>query len=86
MSTIGQQLAQLQLIDGHIADALTLFEDVATGDDVRANVAKLGVATCLERLGNLDEALAELDEVDLPEAVRESRTEPMRSRAQWRNE
>ena len=78
--------AQLQLIDGHIADALTLFEDVATGDDVRANVAKLGVATCLERLGNLDEALAELDEVDLPEAVRESRTEPMRSRAQWRNE
>lgn len=77
--------AQLQLIEGQIADALTLFEDVAAGDDVRANVAKLGVATCLERLGNLDEALAELDEVDLPDAVRESRAKPMRSRSQWRS-
>ncbi len=77
--------AQIQLSAGKIADALTLFEDVSSGTGERANVAKLGVATCLERLGNLDEALAEIDAADLPDAVRESRTQPLRSRARARD-
>lgn len=42
--------------------------------------AKLGVATTLERLGDLDEAIAEIDDSELPDEVRESRLDALRLR------
>jgi len=51
------------------------------GPDLQA-AARLGVATCLERLGSLDEAIAEIDLVDLPGEVRETRLDALRSRRQ----
>jgi tetratricopeptide (TPR) repeat protein len=63
--------------------ALSWFEhavDHAKTEDGRG-LAKMGVAICLERLGNLDEAIAELDSADFPEDVREVRRRKMRERS-----
>lgn len=73
---------QLLLAQGDALEALALFEDAVDrtfNADLRG-VAKLGAATCLERLGNLDGALAELDEADLPHQVRASRLDGLRAR------
>lgn len=75
-------LAQLALAEGDVQKALQLYEEAiphANDADVR-QIASLGASTCLERLGNLDSAIAELDSADLPEAVRNARREGMASR------
>lgn len=75
-------LANIALAQGDVLNALQSFQtaaDHAFDPDV-ASVANLGAATCLERLGNLDEALAELDEADLPQAVHDSRAAQIRAR------
>lgn len=75
--------AQILLRNGQVLEALSLFEEASehTFDANLLTVATLGAATCLERLGNLDEALAELDEADLPHEVRDARTRGMRARS-----
>lgn len=75
--------AQILLRQGQVLEALSLFEDANehTFDADLQAVATLGAATCLERLGNLDEALAELDEADIPAQVRDTRRRGMRARS-----
>jgi len=66
--------AQLRLRRGQVERALTLFERTIdrTYDPDLLEVAKLGRTVCLERLGDLDSALAELEGVDLlPESIRD---------------
>lgn len=74
--------AEILLARGETLEALHLFEDAAshTFDPDLAAVARLGATTCLERLGNLDEALAQLDAADLPPQVHASRREGLRAR------
>ncbi len=63
------------------AAALAAYRDALEGDDPSVHAAaRLGSATCLERLGNLDEALAELDAADLPEDVFDARAGSIRAR------
>jgi tetratricopeptide (TPR) repeat protein len=62
--------------------ALRWFDEAhafATSADERA-AARLGASTALERLGNLDEAIAELDNGELPSTVRGSRLDSLRTR------
>ena len=83
--------AQIRLAQGDEQRALGWFEDAASvsGQDSALNsgnvhvaaLARLGAATCLERLGNLDEALAALDEADLPKDVLETRAIEISHRA-----
>jgi tetratricopeptide (TPR) repeat protein len=80
-------LANVALSKGDMEVALQAFEaaskfagDLAVGGHEVASVASLGSATCLERLGELDEALAELDEADLPSEVVERRAARIRAR------
>lgn len=54
------------------------FEAARTPDQRAA--ARLGIATSLERLGNLDEAIAELDQLDLPGGVRDRRLDSLKVR------
>jgi tetratricopeptide (TPR) repeat protein len=72
-SELGQ--AECALSGGKVQDALGLYQAAAehSADTQLAAVAQLGAATCLERLGNLDEALAALDGADLPADVKQSR-------------
>lgn len=73
--------AALHLIRDDEAAALAAYRDALESDDESVHaVARLGSATCLERLGNLDEALAELDAADLPEDVRDARAGTIRAR------
>lgn len=75
-------LANVALSQGDVEVALVSYEaadDHAFDPDV-ASAASLGAATCLERLGEFDEALAELDDADLPPQVRESRAKKIRAR------
>lgn len=79
-SLIGR--AELVLARGHAQDALALYERAiphASSPAVR-QAARLGAATCLERLGNLDEALAEIDGAYLPGSSHERRRQGMESR------
>jgi tetratricopeptide (TPR) repeat protein len=78
--------ADLALGDGHPGVALGLYERAAEGTDDpdEAAVARLGVATCLERLGQLDKALAALDAAGLPPEVRASRERSIQERAALR--
>lgn len=63
------------------AAALAAYRDALEGEDTAVHAAaRLGSATCLERLGNLDEALAELDAADLPEDVLDARAGSIRAR------
>lgn len=74
----------LELAEGHTVGALRFYEravDHSFDPSVTA-VAQLGIATCLERLGDTDEALRELDEADLPRSIRERRERSIRARAQ----
>lgn len=76
-------LGQWHLSQGRSEQALTWFErsvETASTDDQRG-LAKIGVAICLERLGNLDEAIAELDAADFPEDVRHVRRRKMLERS-----
>lgn len=61
----------------HFQEALAEGSEV--GPDVRA-AAQLGLATALERLGDLEEAIAEIDSADLPTEVRDSRLDALRTR------
>lgn len=79
-SLVGQ--ARLSLLAGDAQEALNLYERAiphANDPDLR-RVARLGAATCLERLGDLDEALAEIDGAFLPDTVAERRRQGMQSR------
>ncbi len=72
----------LRLQRGDAEGALTMYEagvDHAYDPDVAA-VARLGVATCLERLGDLDQALAELDAAELPPEVLDRRAGSIKAR------
>ncbi|MEN0068147.1 MAG: tetratricopeptide repeat protein [Myxococcota bacterium] len=74
--------ANLELEQGHTVGALRFYER-AVDHGVEASVtavARLGIATCLERLGDLDEAIGQLDEADLPRSIREHRESSIRAR------
>jgi tetratricopeptide (TPR) repeat protein len=75
-------LANVALSNGDVEGALKYYENSSSHafDSDVASVASLGAATCLERLGNLDEALAELDAADLPDDVRASRAARIKAR------
>jgi tetratricopeptide (TPR) repeat protein len=76
--------AQLLLAGGDVSEALPLFEDVVrVGDAAEVAAGRLGASVCLERLGNLDEALARLDLADLPDDVHRTRADGLRQRALW---
>jgi len=74
--------AQLRLRKGQVERALTLFETSLdlTYDPSLVEVAKLGRTVCLERLGDLDSALAELEDVDLPDPIRAERVDALQRR------
>jgi tetratricopeptide (TPR) repeat protein len=74
--------AELLLREGDAHGALSLYEEAETltNDVVLQAHARLGAATCLERLGNLDEALAAIDMADLPGDVLDARREGILSR------
>lgn len=77
-------LGKLNLGLGHTEEALSWFEDAvnsAKTDAQRVN-AKMGVQISLERLGNLDEAIAELNETGLSEALRDVRAQKMLERSE----
>lgn len=75
-------LANVALAQGELEVALESYQEAAghAFDADVASVASLGAATCLERLGKLDEALAELAAADLPDAVRASRAARIKAR------
>jgi tetratricopeptide (TPR) repeat protein len=73
---------QQSLRQGNAEDALGRFGDAvdaALMDDDRG-LAKLGLAICLERLGNLEGAIAEMDGADLPSELRDVRVQAMQER------
>lgn len=72
-------LAEAQLASGDAQAALSTYEEAEglTADPTLSSYAALGAAACLERLGNLDGALAELDLADLPEDVFTSRRQAL---------
>lgn len=73
---------ELRLSAGDAEGALPLYDlatDSAKEPDQKA-VARLGAAACMERLGNLEGAISELDASDLPSEVRVTRTERLRAR------
>lgn len=75
-------LANVALSQGDVEEALGNYlaaADHAFDPDV-ASAASLGAATCLERLGDFDEALAQLEGADLPPQVRESRAKQIQAR------
>jgi tetratricopeptide (TPR) repeat protein len=75
--------ANLKLRRGKIEQALTRFEAAigSTYDPDVLSVARLGRTTCLERLGDLDSALAELEEIDdIDDQIRGEREASLRSR------
>lgn len=78
--------ASLQLASGEVEDALYGYVEVGTltDDPVLLQAAKLGEATCRERLGQLDEALESLDAADLPESVGAERQRRLEERTRGR--
>lgn len=69
--------------------ALSLFDQAAVaaraaGQPDQAAAARLGLATSLERLGNLDEAIAEIDTAELPNGVRSRRMDGLMQRRELR--
>jgi len=77
-------LGKLSLGLGHTEEALTWFEDAvdAARNEAQRLNGKMGVQMSLERLGNLDEAIAELNETGLSEALRDVRTQKMLERGE----
>ena len=74
--------ANLRLQRGDAVGALGMYESAlnAAFDPAVAAAAQLGIATCLERLGDLESALAQLDEADLPGDIRAQRVSSIRAR------
>jgi tetratricopeptide (TPR) repeat protein len=71
-------LGQLALARGTPDQALGAFQAAARSPhEGTARAARLGLAACYERLGELDGALAELDQADLPWGVRERRRQAL---------
>lgn len=73
---------ELRLSVGDAEGALPLYI-LATESAQEAGqkaVARLGAAACMERLGNLEGAISELDASDLPSEVRITRTGRLRAR------
>ena len=74
--------ARLAHARGDIHEALRCYDmaqELAT-DEAVASVARLGAAACLERLGEVDQALVMLEASDLPPAVHSVRTSGLRRR------
>jgi len=85
VSLRGQALlsrAEIHLADGDAEAALGLYEEATRTlhDWDQLTVARLGMVTCLERLGDLEGALATIDGVDLPPDVIEARRAGLRAR------
>lgn len=75
-------VANIALSQGDVQSALVAFQNASSHafDADVAAVAYLGSATCNERLGNLEQALADLALADLPREVYESRAGQIRAR------
>lgn len=75
--------ANLRLQRGDPVGALALYEQAIDSafDPGVAATARLGVATCLGRIGDLDGALLELDHAELPSGILAQRASSMRARA-----
>ncbi|MCB9679187.1 MAG: tetratricopeptide repeat protein [Alphaproteobacteria bacterium] len=79
-------LGELALAQGHSAQALRPFQEAAKSDEEHlAKAARLGLAACYERLGELDGAMAELDQADLPDDVRDRRKSALIERQSFKN-
>jgi tetratricopeptide (TPR) repeat protein len=77
--------AELRLAEGSAAEALVLYRDASTHapDALLRDVAQLGVTSCLERLGRLDEALAAIEATEeLPADLRAERALGLRARSE----
>lgn len=74
--------AELRLGDGDAEEALELYQraEEAAEDPAVAAVARLGAATCHERMGELGQALAAIDTLDLPEELLEARRQGILAR------
>jgi tetratricopeptide (TPR) repeat protein len=80
-------LGAIALAAGRTTAALGPFQAAARSKEADiAQTARLGLAACYERLGELDGALAELDQSALPFAVRERRKAGLRERASTRGD
>lgn len=67
-------LANLQLAQGEIDLALELFQTVTSSkSSSMTSIARMGISVCYERMGDLDAALAELDDSEEQWSVRRSR-------------
>lgn len=79
--------AELRLAEGDAEAALSLYEQAteALVDPHQLAVAHLGVSACLERLGDLDGALAAIEIGDLPADVLEVRRQSLRTRSALSN-
>lgn len=79
--------AEQRLASGDAEGALTLYEDaVRTAlDPDMAAVARLGAATCLERMGDLDQAIVAIDGAELPDGVLRTRRHGMQVRSAMSN-
>jgi TolA-binding protein len=73
---------ELALGGADATEALRLFDEAAHAapNTPQASAARLGMSTCLERLGDLEGALAEIDASDLPPDVHDRRAEAVRAR------
>ncbi len=75
-------LGEIALGQGRPAAALSPFQKASrSSDPAIASAARLGLAACYERLGELDGALAELDQAALPYGVWARRQAGLRDRA-----
>ena len=71
-----------ELLVGDAARAYELYQDVAAeGTDTQVALARFGLSVALERLGDTDAALAELEEAGLPDDVEQQRRARMDLRA-----
>lgn len=74
--------AGILLGKGQVERALRAFQEAVehSDDDNLQHVARLGAATCMERLGDLDAAIVEIVSSDLPEDVEEELVDGIVSR------
>jgi TolA-binding protein len=73
---------EMRLAEGDVEGALDLYQraEKAAADGDVAVVARLGAATCLERMGDLDQALVAIDSLDLPDELLEARRQGILAR------
>jgi len=76
--------ANLELGEGNTVAALRHYERAVdhSFDPSVSAAAQLGISTCLERLGDLEQAIAELGEADLPRSIRQRREAEIRARSE----